>query len=49
MTLINIDWTAVLIVVSSGVLGAMFVRGIAWHSDTQGERKARLAVRVNPK
>ena len=48
MTLINIDWTAVLIVVSSGVVGAMIVRGVAWHSEALADRKARLALRVKP-
>lgn len=47
MTLINIDWSAVLVVVASGVVGAVIARGIAWHSTVAGRRKADLAIEAS--
>jgi len=48
MTLIDIDWTAVLIVVGSGAGMAIAVRALAWHSAYRGRRKAEAAIQAPP-
>ena len=48
MTLIDIDWTAVLIVVGSGVGMTMAVRAVGWHSAYRGRCKAETAMQARP-